>query len=219
MNPKTYKTVKQYGICEKEFKKSKFISQVFPITSEDEAQEILNRIRKEHPKAVHNVFAYSIGYKAEIIRQSDDGEPSGTSGMPTLEILTKEHITNTLIVTTRYFGGTLLGTGGLVQAYKTTAKEAVLSAKIIENELYTKLSIICEYTQQGKLQFEILNFDDKINMSDTVFTDKVTMIVYVPFDNTEAFIKKIRDITNDTASIVDDGTFYCTYYDDNFIVF
>lgn len=219
MNPKSYKTVKQYGICEKEFKKSKFISQVFPIVSEDEALTILNRIRKEHPKAVHNVFAYSVGYNAEIIRQSDDGEPSGTSGMPTLEILTKEHITNILIVTTRYFGGALLGTGGLVQAYKTTAKEAVLSANIIENEQYTKLSITCEYTQQGKLQFEILNFDEKINMSDTVFTDKVTMIVYVPIDNTDAFTKKLRDITSDTIKIVNDGTFYCTYDYDDFVVF
>ncbi len=214
---KKYKTTLNYSIAEIEIKKSKFISQVFQITSEEEAIEILDRIRKEHYKAVHNVYAYMIGYNNEIVRQSDDGEPSGTSGMPTLDVIQKEDIKNTLIVTTRYFGGTKLGTGGLVSAYGSVAKLAVEDAQIFEKELFVKVSVKCSYDLQGKLQYTIL---DGINyLEDTIFLEDVEMIFYTPIDTFEKICKNITEQTKGKIVPKKISTHYCAYINDEFKIF
>ncbi len=214
---KQYKSTLNYGLAEIEIKKSRFISQVFQITSEEQAIEILERIRKEHHKAVHNVYAYMIGYNNEVVRQSDDGEPSGTSGMPTLDVILKEDIKNTLVVTTRYFGGTKLGTGGLVSAYGSVAKLAVENATIFQKELFVKVSIKCSYDLQGKLQYLIL---DGVNyLEDTVFLEDVEMFFYVPIDNFDKLYQSVLEQTNGKVkpNILD--TFYCAYINDEFKIF
>lgn len=214
---KKYKTTFKYAKEEIEVKKSKFISQIFQISSEDEALFYIEKVRKENPKAVHNVYAYMCGYNNQIIRQSDDGEPSGTSGMPTLDLLQKEDIKNTLIVTTRYFGGTLLGTGGLVSAYGSCAKLGLESSFIFEKELYKKVSITCTYDQQGKLNYTILNSNNYLE--DTIFLSNVEMIVYTPYDNYGKLCSEILELTNGKVSPIDKGAFYCAYIDEKFTIF
>ncbi|MFV0441222.1 MAG: YigZ family protein [Lachnospirales bacterium] len=214
---KNYKTTLQYASADIEVKKSKFISQVFQITSENEAIEIIAKVRKEHPKAVHNVFAYMVGYNNEIVRQSDDGEPSGTSGMPTLDILQKEDIKNTLIVTTRYFGGTLLGTGGLVSAYGSCAKLAVQCAVIFDKELHYKVSLKCNYDYHGKLQYYLLN--NNYYIEDTIYLENIEMIFYVPYDK---FKKLEKDILEQTKGIVKPDIItpiYCSTINEEFKIF
>ncbi len=217
MNMKSYKTVLGYGVAETEVKKSKFISQVFYVASENEAIEIINRVKKEHHKAVHNVFAYVIKSDVEIVRQSDDGEPSGTSGMPTLDILTKEGIKNTLIVTTRYFGGTLLGTGGLVSAYGSTAKLGVENAKVITKDVYQKVSIVCSYELHGKLQYAIL--DGQNSIEDTIYTEDVEILVYVPISNYNSCCKNIVEISGGKVLPKKIGRFFCAEIDGQFKIF
>ncbi len=214
---KKYKTTLQYSIEEIEVKKSKFISQVFQISSEEEAVSYIEKIRKENPRAVHNVYAYMYGYNNQIVRQSDDGEPSGTSGMPTLDVIQKEDIKNTLIVTTRYFGGTLLGTGGLVSAYGSSAKLAIEKAHIFEKELYKKVSITCTYEQQGKLNYTILNSNN--HLEDTIFLTDVEMIVYTPYDDFNKLCKEILEQTKGKVQPLELGNFYCAYINEKFTIF
>ncbi|MFV0518979.1 MAG: YigZ family protein [Lachnospirales bacterium] len=214
---KKYKTTLNNVTEQIEVKKSKFISNVFQISSEEEAQKYIEEIRKANPKAVHNVYAYMCGYNNEIVRQSDDGEPSGTSGMPTLDVILKEDIKNTLIVTTRYFGGTLLGTGGLVSAYGSSAKLAVERSHIFEKELYIKHSITCPYDLHGKLQYTILNSNNYLE--DTIFSKEVEMIIYTPIDDFNKFTSEIMEITKGTISPQTITKIYCAYINEKFIVF
>ena len=131
-------------------KKSRFIAKVVRVNSEEEAAEKLAEIKKEHRDARHNVFAYRIANSSE--RFSDDGEPSGTAGVPILNILRGESLENILVVVTRYFGGILLGTGGLVRAYSTAAKEAILASKKIEMKLCSEYEILIDYNYYDILQ-------------------------------------------------------------------
>lgn len=189
---KEYKTI----LCEAEAeiieKKSRFIATVRPVKSEDEARMFIDEMKKKYWNATHNVFAYQIGERDELQRFSDDGEPQGTAGMPVLNVLKGEDIKNTAIVVTRYFGGTLLGTGGLVRAYGKAAKEGILSAGIAELILYSKYEITTDYTESGKVQYEILQ--EGHVLFDTQYSDKVIYIVLVKAGETELFEKKMTDI-------------------------
>ena len=126
-----YKTIATSETVEIIEKKSKFIAHVFPVQTQEEAEGHIQKLKKQYWDAAHNCYAYQLGEKSEIQRFSDDGEPQGTAGKPILEVLKGENLTNVLVVVTRYFGGTLLGTGGLVRAYGRTAKEGVIKANII----------------------------------------------------------------------------------------
>lgn len=134
------------------------------------------------------------------MRYSDDGEPSGTAGVPVLEILKKEEITDTVVVVTRYFGGILLGTGGLVHAYSKVAKEGIEASGKVEMILCRTVKIKCDYTLLGKVQYEINAFEDAY-CGETLYDESVTQFVYVPEDITDMFVSRITDKTNAKAEI------------------
>jgi len=187
-----FKTILTEAEAEIIEKKSRFIATVRPVKSEEEARLFIEEMKKKYWNATHNVFAFQLGERNEIQRFSDDGEPQGTAGMPVLNVLKGEDIKNAAIVVTRYFGGTLLGTGGLVRAYGKAAKEGLLAAGIAELILYAKYEITTEYTDSGKVQYEILQ--EGHILFDTQYSDKVVFIVFAKVEETEAFEKKMIDI-------------------------
>jgi len=196
---KKYKTFFEYGEAETELKKSKFIGQAFYVAGEAEVQAILAGLRKKHRGANHNCYAYRLEAATIIERQSDDGEPSGTAGMPILDILRGFSVVNGLIVVTRYFGGTLLGTGGLVKAYGEAAKTAVNAAGIIEKELYAAISLFCGYTLSGKIEHELKKTGRHIDA--IVYTHRVEFKVNILIDDVLNFSKEMTDISSGAVHI------------------
>lgn len=203
---KKYKTIDQRAQIEISEKKSRFIATVMPVKTQEEADEFLNEIRKEHWNATHNCYAYQIGERNEIQRFSDDGEPQGTAGKPILEVLKGEELRDTAIVVTRYFGGTLLGTGGLVRAYGKSAKEGVLAAGIVEYILMRRYIITIPYTLVGKIQY--LLAENGYITEDEVYTDDVTLHILVEEDDCGGFEKQIVEHTSAEAKIEKENTTY-----------
>lgn len=196
---KIYKTVKKCAdaeICEK---RSRFIAYVRPVETEEDALEYLSYIRQKHRDARHNVYAYVIR-KNNIMRYSDDGEPSGTAGTPVLDMIKKEGITDIIVVVTRYFGGILLGTGGLVHAYSTAAKCGIQAAEVVDMILCRKIVIECDYNLIGKVQYEISEFSEAF-CGEVTYGEKVSIEVFVPTDKEKSFIDRIADKTNANAKI------------------
>jgi len=187
-----YKTVLNEGQAETAEKKSRFIATVRPVKTEEEAKMFIDEMKKKYWNATHNVFAYQIGERDELQRFSDDGEPQGTAGMPVLSVLKGEDVKDTAIVVTRYFGGTLLGTGGLVRAYGKAAKEGLLAVGIAEMVLYRKYLVTVDYVDSGKVQYEILQGGHEL--ADTVYTEKVEFTVLVERARAEAFEKTMLDV-------------------------
>jgi len=203
---KKYLTIKDFGENSITVRKSEFIGYAKPVKDESEAIEFIESIKKKHWNATHNCSAYIIGEKDEIQRANDDGEPSGTAGKPILEIIKKMGLKDTAVVVTRYFGGILLGTGGLIRAYGKAAKEGILAAGVIERILYRKVTLIIDYTWYGKMENEMNNRNYTIY--DTQFTDNVSMTV-LAFDGEEEQLKKlIMNLTNGQAEIVIGDTIY-----------
>jgi len=194
-----YKTVYKKGNAEIVEKKSKFIANVLPINSEEEAIEFIEKIKKEHRDAKHNVFVYKLYNNVEIIRYSDDSEPSGTAGIPIVNILKTQELYNIVIVVTRYFGGILLGTGGLARAYTKAAKEGILNANIIEKKLYKIYNINIDYNSVGKIQYYLNNNHHFINNID--YSEKVIINVCIYISECDKFIKEINDLLNGLADI------------------
>lgn len=190
---KTVKTESETLIIEK---KSKFISHVKPVDNEADAIEYLNKIRSLYPDATHNVYAYVID-ENNIFRYSDDGEPSGTAGMPVLDTIRKAGLVDVIAVITRYFGGTLLGTGGLVHAYGASASAGLNESKIIVREKCDILAVTVDYTLVGKIQYKIAN--DGYMLEDTVYDNEVTFKICSPIDKTERLINEMIDLTNGRA--------------------
>ena len=186
--------------CEVEFieRKSKFIGHCTPVTSEEEAIGYINEKRKKYYDATHNVYAYIIR-EGQIQRFSDDGEPQGTAGVPVLEVLKKEGLTDVAVVVTRYFGGILLGAGGLVRAYGKSASLAVAESGIVKMEKYNVFSIIVDYAMHNKLEYEI-SLGDYI-IEDTIYTDKVEMIVCSKIEESDFFVNKVKDTSFGQAKI------------------
>ena len=185
-------------------KKSRFIASVFEIHSEEEAAQILDAARKKYYDARHNCYAYSL-YKGSIItRSGDDGEPSGTAGKPILEAITRAGYQNTLIIVTRYFGGILLGTGGLSRAYSQAARDVLekaqelgLSAPLYEGIC---MQLTCDYSMSGKLQYIISQM--QVRIQNTEYGQNVTMSLIVPCDRTNSFTEKITEATNAASEII-----------------
>lgn len=193
MATESYKIVYQEGTGEIVEKKSRFIAHVYPIQTEEQALEYIEKLKKEYWDARHNCYAYVLGERQELQRFSDDGEPSGTAGKPILEVLLGEEIHNTLVVVTRYFGGTLLGTGGLVRAYSASTKAGLDNSVITEKCLGKKINIDTDYNGLGKLQYILGEMD--IPILDTLYTDKVQLIALIPIGLYEAFQKKFTEAT------------------------
>lgn len=192
-----YKTVYCGGEAEIIEKKSRFIATVCPVKNEEEALAFIESMRKKYWNATHNCFAYVIGEHFQVQRCSDDGEPSGTAGKPMLDVLLGEEIHDVVVVVTRYFGGTLLGTGGLVRAYSSSAKEGLLASKVITKMYGQKMTVQTDYTGLGKIQY-ILG-QRGLNILDSVYTDKVELEVLVPEAGIGSVMSEIREGTNGQA--------------------
>ncbi len=193
-----YKTVKADGEALIVEKKSKFISTVKPVLSDEEAQEFLAEMRSKYSDATHNVYAYVID-ENNIFRYSDDGEPSGTAGMPVLDTIRKEGIVDVAVVVTRYFGGTLLGTGGLVHAYGAAAREGLLAAGIVTRILCDIVSVNVDYTAVGKMQYMIS--EGGYILEDTVYDNEVTFKVCLKKEQVDKFIADVTELTCGRAII------------------
>lgn len=196
-----YKTVIEESVTEEHINKSKFITYIKPVETEEDANEFIEIIKKRHRDANHNVPVYLIGASQEIQRYSDDGEPSGTAGIPILSMLKNEGITNLVVVVTRYFGGIKLGTGGLVRAYTNMAKAGLENSKLIDMITYNVIELSFEYTLHGSIQ-NYISSDNKILLKDSIFTEKVKLVIYIKPDDTDEIIAKIVDITNSKCDIV-----------------
>lgn len=194
-----YKTLKQQGNKEIVIKKSRFIGHSQPVETEEEALRFVERISKEHWNATHNCFAYVIGERDEIQKQSDDGEPSGTAGKPILEVIKNQQIKNAAIVVTRYFGGIMLGAGGLIRAYTDGAVAAIEAGGPILKVSHSVIHVEIEYTWLGKVENELRNRE--ILTGDSVFTDKVTVVALPASAEAEAFIAWMTDLTQGQARI------------------
>lgn len=194
MSETGYKTVYKGGVGEIEEKKSRFIASVEPVASEEEAVAFFNKKKKEYWDARHNCTAFTIGEKHENTRCNDDGEPSGTAGRPMLDVLLREDIHNVAVVVTRYFGGTLLGTGGLVRAYQKSVQEGLKNSVIIERHKGCHLTITTDYTGLGKIQYILASAN--ITTLDTEYTEGVCIHTMVPSDRL-AMLQ--NDITQGTS--------------------
>lgn len=180
-------------------KKSRFIAQIAPVETEEEAYAFIEKIKKKHYDARHNCFAFSIGGEMPLLRFSDDGEPQGTAGKPMLDLITNSDIHDICVVVTRYFGGTLLGTGGLVRAYTQAAKEALQVCKIKEMQPLLPVDIRTNYTDMGKVQY-LLNLREA-RILDTVFSDEVLFQVQLPTAEAKAVMKEITEATGARAQM------------------
>ena len=208
-----YKAVYQGGEGEIVEKKSRFIATVIPAGSEEEVLAFIESVRKKYWDARHHCFAYVIGERNELQRCSDDGEPSGPAGKPMLEVLLGEEIHNVAVVVTRYFGGTLLGTGGLVRAYSAATKQGLASSVIITKILGVKLCISTDYTGLGKIQY-ILG-QRGLQILDSVYTDKVELEALIPEDELAAVKAEITEGTNGQAMMQEGEFCYFANIDGN----
>ena len=197
MSNDSYRTLSCQAQDEYIVKHSRFIGYAKPVKTEKEAQEFIAEISKKHWDAKHNVYAYSIR-EGGIKRYSDDGEPQGTAGMPVLNVILQEDITDCVVVVTRYFGGILLGGGGLVRAYTHSAKIGIDAAGIITLSKWTVCKISCDYTFYGKLETFVRDFGGVIENTD--FSENVTLEFRIEKGTEDAFDKKLKDLTNGKIS-------------------
>ena len=186
-------------------KKSEFIGYIAPVKTNDEAVAFINEIKAMHRKARHNVYAYILR-EDNISRYSDDGEPQGTAGVPVLEVLQKRGLTDVCVVVTRYFGGILLGGGGLLRAYSHAASIACDAAHIMDMRLCHRLTIKTDYNLYGKINYILPNFDVITVNSD--FADAVTLEILVMSEKLDALRKELTEVTNESAEVTDLGELY-----------
>jgi uncharacterized YigZ family protein len=191
-------------------KRSEFIGYISPVTTNDEAVAFINSIKAHHRKAKHNVYAYILR-KDNISRYSDDGEPQGTAGTPVLEVLSKRGLTDVCVVVTRYFGGILLGGGGLVRAYSHAASIACDAAKIMDMRLCHRLRIVTDYGLYGKVSYLLPNYRTITLSSD--FGSDVALEILVTSDRLAPLVKDLTEASNGAAVIEDCGEMYGDFSD------
>ena len=185
-----YKTIRTFASAQLIEKRSRFIGYAKPVTTQDEAIAFINEIKSKHWDATHNVYAYVIRDEG-VSRYSDDNEPQGTAGIPTLDAIRKRGVTDCVIVVTRYFGGTLLGAGGLVRAYGAAAKAAIDAAGERDMTLCSVCRLACSYTLYGKLPALIAKYGGSVDSSD--FTDEVQLGFHLPVGSLAAFNKALSE--------------------------
>ena len=190
---KEYKTIKDSGTGEYVEKKSRFIGYVCHVENEEEADAFISDIKKKNYDARHNCFAYSVGEDTVIQRFSDDGEPGGTAGKPILEVITGNGLNNVCVVVTRYFGGTLLGTGGLIRSYTEAAKECIADTQIVTKRCVIPLVITSNYNDLGKIQY-ILGREG-IVIRDSEYGENVVLTANVFVDAIDLIEKKLTEAT------------------------
>jgi uncharacterized YigZ family protein len=194
-----YLTIRNESVSEFEEKKSVFIGHALRVYEDSEAREFISRIKSEHREARHNVYAYIIGENMGIQRYSDDGEPQGTAGIPVLDAIKKNGVTDVVVVVTRYFGGVLLGKGGLVRAYSKAASAAIREGEIVERVKAVPLSIDLEYDALGKLQY--LFEQSKWFIEETAYTDKVKVMIYCEVEKITEVSQKVTEALNGRCTI------------------
>lgn len=199
MGKTSYDTVYTGGVGEIVEKKSRFIAQVFPVKTEEEVMLLLETTRKKYWDARHNCYAFILGADGGISRCSDDGEPSGTAGRPILEVLSKRGLKDVLVIVTRYFGGTLLGTGGLVRAYSQAAQAGLMESCIITKQAGYRITVDTDYNGIGKLQYAVAQLGASV--LDTSYTDKVQMVFLVPSALADKAGKEVTEATSGRAAI------------------
>ncbi|MCM3024034.1 YigZ family protein [Heyndrickxia ginsengihumi] len=204
---KQYLTVKGEGTHEIIIQKSRFIAHVNRVTTEEEAQNFILTIKKEHWNATHNCSAYMIGEQNQIQKASDDGEPSGTAGVPILEVLKKKDLKDTAVVVTRYFGGIKLGAGGLIRAYSKSTSEGIDHTGIVKRILVCIVHTKIDYTWLGKVENELRSSIFN-NIKEINYLDRVEILTYVETDQVEAFIEWMTELTNGQAAITEGEVLY-----------
>ena len=198
-----FRTIKEDGQVQEEIKKSRFICHIKRVTTEDEARNFIQAVKKEHYKATHNCSAFILGEQSEIKRSSDDGEPSGTAGVPMLGVLENHQLTNVCAVVTRYFGGIKLGAGGLIRAYAGNVALAIKEIGIVHIKEQLGLRIALSYSQYQELP----NFlkANHLQEQDTSFTEQVQTTIFVDKDDKESVIESLIELFNGKIDIVEQG--------------
>lgn len=199
---KEYLTISHEAVAELEERKSRFIATVRPVTSEEDANNFISELKTKYWNASHNVYAYYICANNVLQKFSDDGEPSGTAGLPVLEAIKKSDLQDIALVVTRYFGGTKLGAAGLVRAYGKSATMGIQAAGIVKKQLCILVQVTMEYTLLGKVQAMVAS--NGYRVKDTIYTQDVDMLVYIPLDELEEFTSLINEVTNGQA-LIDTG--------------
>ncbi|MFY0761524.1 YigZ family protein [Metabacillus dongyingensis] len=194
-----YYTVKGYGEHEISIQKSRFICYINRAATEEEAQAFIQQIKKKHWDATHNCSAYLIGEHDLIQKANDDGEPSGTAGVPILEVLKKRHLKDTVAVVTRYFGGIKLGTGGLIRAYGSSTSEALNAIGIVERKLTRVMHTKIDYTWLGKVENELRN--SQYQLKEIHYLDNVEVETFVEEGQKDQFIEWMTELTNGQGEI------------------
>ena len=198
-----YRTVKDYGESELVIRKSRFLTFVKRTETEDEALDFINEIKKMHHTATHNCSAYMIGEHDQIQKANDDGEPSGTAGVPMLEVLKRQELKDTVVVVTRYFGGIKLGGGGLIRAYGTATSEGISATGTVERKLHHLMKVTIDYTWLGKVENEVRQ--SSYQLKEITYTEGVDLFLYIPVVEKDTFLEWIAELTNGqaVASVVD----------------
>ncbi len=190
-----YKTTDGYAQTEWEVQKSRFISYVNHVENETQAQDFVNQIRKKHFDATHNCYAYIIGEHSDTQKSNDDGEPSGTAGVPILEVLKKNELSDVVVVVTRYFGGIKLGAGGLIRAYGKSATLGLEASVIVKKSVFNCYNLSMDYDLLGTLENYL--HQKEIRIKDKNYTDKVDITILLPQNDSE---NTLKDITNLSAA-------------------
>lgn len=201
-----YKVLKEGGRGEIVEKKSRFIATLTPVESEEEAAAFIEEMKKKYWDARHNCSAFVLGERAQITRCSDDGEPGGTAGKPMLEVLLSSEIRNVAAVVTRYFGGTLLGTGGLVRAYTQALQAGLAASRIVTMRYGVRLMLVTDYNGIGKIQYLLSQRNLAIDSSE--YTDIVRLILTVPYEEKEEVCKELIESTSGKVKIEELEKFY-----------
>lgn len=201
-----YKILYRGGQGELVEKKSRFIAVIRPVKTEDEAMTFVEEMRKKYWDARHHCYAYVLGERGETCRCSDDGEPAQTAGRPMLDVLLGEEIRDICAVVIRYFGGTLLGTGGLVRAYSGAVQEGLRHSLAVEKTLGRKIRVLTDYSGIGKVQYVAGQMG--LTVLNTEYTDQVTMVLMVPEGQVGSLKAQITDRTKGKAIMEDDGILY-----------
>lgn len=210
-----YNTIHRYGEDLFIEKKSKFIGYAKPIEFEEEAIQFINEIKEKHKDATHNVSAYVYGENSNIQRYSDDGEPTGTAGIPVLEVIKKEDLRNVVVVVTRYFGGIKLGAGGLVRAYTHGAKIGLDAALIVQKILFKRIKARIDYTLYGKVENELKNSSYIID--DVIYDDAVNIVILVQKNDIDNLTTLLMNLTSGTVEITELNEEFLSFKDGNII--
>lgn len=201
-----YLTVQHRGEHEIVIERSRFIAHVARTETEEEAQTFIAEIKKEHKDATHNCSAYLIGERDEIQKALDDGEPSGTAGVPILEVLKKKHLKDTTVVVTRYFGGIKLGAGGLIRAYSKSTSEGIEATGIVERKLMRVISTKVDYTWLGKLENELRA--SIYTIKEIEYLDQVIIHIFAEEEKKQDYIDWMTELTNGQAIIQEGDILY-----------